>query len=79
MMGKVVVLKKMLQKFIKSCLFEKNVVKMFGMLFYLLLIKVKEMKQFIQKIGFFVNFYIGCFYVLKNYSFEGFLDKFDII
>lgn len=45
MMGKVAVLKKMSQKFIKSCLFEKNVAKMFEMSFYLLLIKVKEMKE----------------------------------
>lgn len=35
----------MSQKFIKSCLFEKNVAKMFGMSFYLLLIKEKEMKE----------------------------------
>lgn len=49
MMGKVAVFKKMSQKFIKSCLFEKNVAKMFGMSFYLLLIKVKEMKEITQK------------------------------
>lgn len=49
MMGKVAVLKKMSQKFIKSCLFEKNVAKMFGMSFYLVNKSKRNERDHIEK------------------------------